>query len=69
MQALKDVAIALRKTSWDFNADPCSGKPPWNVSHDDAVTCDCSYSYYNGDDVGCHVTSMYVSSHEPTDVT
>lgn len=58
VQALRDVAEALKKTSWDFDADPCSNSTPWRTpdNNDDAVICNCSFS----DSTVCHVTNMYV---------
>ncbi|XP_031407370.1 probable leucine-rich repeat receptor-like serine/threonine-protein kinase At3g14840 isoform X2 [Punica granatum] len=55
VQALKDIAAALKKTSWNFSINPCSEMPPWNVSDsEDAVHCNCTFSNYTI----CHVTSI-----------
>ncbi|PKI54265.1 hypothetical protein CRG98_025325 [Punica granatum] len=55
VQALKDIATALKKRSWDLSLDPCNRTAPWVVSaSDDAVTCDCTFS----NNTVCHVTSI-----------
>nr|XP_007149533.1 hypothetical protein PHAVU_005G078200g [Phaseolus vulgaris]ESW21527.1 hypothetical protein PHAVU_005G078200g [Phaseolus vulgaris] len=54
VKALKDIGNTLGNKNWDTNIDPCSNQPPWTVSKDINVTCNCSIPT----DTFCHVVSM-----------
>ncbi|XP_048235064.1 probable leucine-rich repeat receptor-like serine/threonine-protein kinase At3g14840 isoform X7 [Ricinus communis] len=75
VEALRGIANTLGKNDWDFNVDPCSGKPGWTdpaqelTGIENNVTCDCSYS--NG--TICHVITIVLKSQNlqgtlPTDL-
>lgn len=57
VEALREIAIKLKKKDWNFNVDPCSGSGGWVnttgllISN---VTCDCSFDNYTT----CHVISL-----------
>ncbi|WVZ00671.1 hypothetical protein V8G54_026740 [Vigna mungo] len=63
VQALKDIAKTLGKSDWDFNVDPCSENPKWNLAgpYDSKlvprnnVSCNCSI------DTFCHVITIDLS--------
>ncbi|PKI54266.1 hypothetical protein CRG98_025326 [Punica granatum] len=54
VQALKDIASALKKTSWDLYVDQCNEMGNGTVSTNDNVTCDCTYE----NNSVCHITSI-----------
>ncbi|KAH0450913.1 hypothetical protein IEQ34_021605 [Dendrobium chrysotoxum] len=63
VEALKSIARALNKTSWDFSVDPCSQELSWVtpnalVGYENSVWCNnCSE-----DGSVCHVTSIVLKS-------
>ncbi|XP_028550366.1 probable leucine-rich repeat receptor-like serine/threonine-protein kinase At3g14840 isoform X4 [Dendrobium catenatum] len=63
IEALKSIARALNKTSWDFSVDPCSQELSWVtpnalVGFENSVWCNnCS-----DDGSVCHVTSIVLKS-------
>ncbi|XP_047173657.1 probable leucine-rich repeat receptor-like serine/threonine-protein kinase At3g14840 [Vigna umbellata] len=66
VKALKDIGNILGNKNWDTNIDPCSNKPPWNVSIDkdkaNYVRCNCSISI----DGFCHVVSIRLKAQNLT---
>nr|DAD37722.1 TPA_asm: hypothetical protein HUJ06_008363 [Nelumbo nucifera] len=56
VEALRQIAIKLGKTDWDFTVDPCSGQSGWNVDAPNeprnVIKCECNAT--------CHITTMYV---------
>ncbi|KOM42577.1 hypothetical protein LR48_Vigan05g018100 [Vigna angularis] len=58
VEALKDIGNTLGNMNWDTNIDPCSNKPPWNVTPDgdnaNTLQCNCTIA---GDNF-CHVVSI-----------
>ncbi|XP_062169076.1 probable leucine-rich repeat receptor-like serine/threonine-protein kinase At3g14840 isoform X3 [Alnus glutinosa] len=58
VQALRDIAITLGKTNWNFDVDPCSGQSGWLEPtlelFSNKVNCDCSFS----SGTVCHVVSI-----------
>ncbi|CAN8259345.1 unnamed protein product [Cochlearia groenlandica] len=64
VDALRDVATALKKTNWKFDVDPCDvtlTEGGWrNINagkgFEDAVTCNCS--------TVCHVTSIVLKAQD-----
>ncbi|XP_047169232.1 probable leucine-rich repeat receptor-like serine/threonine-protein kinase At3g14840 [Vigna umbellata] len=62
VKALKDIGNILGNKNWDTNIDPCSNKPPWNVTIDkdkaNYVRCNCSISI----DGFCHVVSIMLKT-------
>ncbi|KAK8469446.1 hypothetical protein PHAVU_005G078100 [Phaseolus vulgaris] len=62
VKALKDIGNTLGNKNWDTNIDPCSNQPPWTVSKDINVTCNCSIPT----DTFCHVVSILLKSHNLT---
>ncbi|BAT93305.1 leucine-rich repeat receptor-like serine/threonine-protein [Vigna angularis] len=66
VKALKDIGNILGNKNWDTNIDPCSNKPPWNVTIDkdkaNYVRCNCSISI----DGFCHVVSIRLKAQNLT---
>ncbi|XP_020082371.1 probable LRR receptor-like serine/threonine-protein kinase At1g53430 [Ananas comosus] len=67
VEALREIAIKLKKKDWNFNVDPCSGSGGWVnttgllISN---VTCDCSFDNYTT----CHVISLQLMRENLTGV-
>ncbi|XP_050371085.1 probable leucine-rich repeat receptor-like serine/threonine-protein kinase At3g14840 [Argentina anserina] len=64
VQALKDIAKTLGKTTWNFSADPCGQDYGWaklnpNEGSEDAVTCNCTLV---PNSTVCHVTSIVLKA-------
>ncbi|XP_050368926.1 probable leucine-rich repeat receptor-like serine/threonine-protein kinase At3g14840 [Argentina anserina] len=64
VQALKDIAKTLRKTNWNFSADPCVPDYGWanpnaKEGFEDAVTCNCTLV---PNSTVCHVTSIVLKA-------
>ncbi|KAG2372452.1 leucine-rich repeat receptor-like serine/threonine-protein [Vigna angularis] len=62
VEALKDIGNTLGNMNWDTNIDPCSNKPPWNVTPDgdnaNTLQCNCTIA---GDNF-CHVVSILLKT-------
>ncbi|XP_038686565.1 probable leucine-rich repeat receptor-like serine/threonine-protein kinase At3g14840 isoform X2 [Tripterygium wilfordii] len=60
VEALREIARTLGKTTWDFNADPCGQEGGWANKYqekgsENAVTCVCNNTV-------CHVTSIVLKA-------
>ncbi|KAL9322275.1 hypothetical protein ACSQ67_010328 [Phaseolus vulgaris] len=58
VKALKDIGNTLGNKNWDTDIDPCSNQPPWSVTPEINVSCNCSIPT----DTFCHVVSIVLKS-------
>ncbi|XP_068499751.1 probable leucine-rich repeat receptor-like serine/threonine-protein kinase At3g14840 isoform X2 [Phaseolus vulgaris] len=58
VKALKDIGKTLGNKNWDTDIDPCSNQPPWSVTPEINVSCNCSIPT----DTFCHVVSIVLKS-------